>query len=36
MEGYCSAGLSPQRAVVPMEGEEEEDTLGYKIRNCIE
>ena len=25
MEGYCSAGQSPQWAVVPMEEEEEED-----------
>jgi hypothetical protein len=25
MEGYCSAGQSPQRAVVPMEKEEEEE-----------
>ena len=24
MEGHCSAGQSPQWAVVPMEGEEEE------------
>jgi hypothetical protein len=24
MEGYCSTGQSPQRAVVPMEEEEEE------------
>jgi hypothetical protein len=26
MEGYCSTGQSPQRAVVPME---EEDLLNY-------
>jgi hypothetical protein len=25
MEGYCSAGQSPQRAVVPVEEEEEEE-----------
>jgi hypothetical protein len=25
MEGYCSTGQSPQRAVVPMEEEEEEE-----------
>jgi hypothetical protein len=25
MEGYCSTGQSPQRAVVPVEEEEEED-----------
>jgi hypothetical protein len=25
MEGYCSTGQSPQWAVVPMEGEEEEE-----------
>jgi hypothetical protein len=24
MEGYCSTGQSPQRAVVPIEEEEEE------------
>jgi hypothetical protein len=27
MEGYCSTGQSPQRAVVPMEEEEEEDDI---------
>ena len=25
MEGHCSAGQSPEWAVVPMEGEEEEE-----------
>jgi len=25
MEGHCSTGQSPQWAVVPMEGEEEEE-----------
>jgi hypothetical protein len=25
MEGYCSTGQSPQRAVVPMEEKEEEE-----------
>jgi hypothetical protein len=30
MEGYCSTGQSPQRAVVPMEEEEE-----WSIRNTI-
>jgi hypothetical protein len=25
MEGYCSTGQSPQRAVVPMEEEEEKE-----------
>jgi hypothetical protein len=25
MEGYCSTGQSPQRAVVPVEEEEEEE-----------
>jgi CO dehydrogenase/acetyl-CoA synthase beta subunit len=25
MEGYCSTGQSPQRAVVPMEEEEKEE-----------
>jgi hypothetical protein len=25
MEGFCSTGQSPQRAVVPVEEEEEED-----------
>jgi hypothetical protein len=29
MEGYCSTGQSPQRAVVPMEEEEEEDLQKY-------
>jgi hypothetical protein len=28
MEGYCSTGQSPQRAVVPIE-KEEEDILTY-------
>jgi hypothetical protein len=27
MEGYCSAGQSPQRAVVPVEEEEEEEHI---------
>jgi hypothetical protein len=27
MEGYCSTGQSPQRAVVPMEEEEEERSI---------
>jgi hypothetical protein len=26
MEGYCSTDKSPQRAVVPMEEEEEEES----------
>ena len=29
MEGHCSAGQSPQWAVVPMEGEEEEEEKVY-------
>ena len=28
VEGYCSTGLSPQWAVVPMEEEEEEEEPG--------
>ena len=37
MEGYCSTGQSPQRAVGPTEGEEEEEeevvvvTVPYSI-----
>jgi hypothetical protein len=27
MEGYCSTSQSPQRAVAPMEEEEEEDSV---------
>jgi hypothetical protein len=27
MEGYCSTGQSPQRAVVPEEEEEEEESF---------
>jgi len=31
MEGHCSTGQSPQWAVVPMDGgeEEEEDSIGH-------
>jgi hypothetical protein len=29
MEGYCSTGQSPQRAVVPVEEEEEELNLTW-------
>jgi hypothetical protein len=32
MEGYCSTGQSPQRAVVPMEEEEEELLLSLNSR----
>jgi len=33
MEGYCSASQSPQRAVAPMEEEEEDSVinLGYLV-----
>jgi len=31
MEGHCSTGQSPQRAVVPMEEEEEEK----KVFSCL-
>jgi hypothetical protein len=33
MEGYCSTGQSPQRAVVPVEEEEaeEEEEMHYYI-----
>jgi hypothetical protein len=35
MEGYCSTGQSPQRAVVPMEEEEEEhNKLGIMLIKC--
>jgi hypothetical protein len=34
MEGYCSTGQSPQRAVVPME-EEEEDNEGISISKRV-
>jgi hypothetical protein len=34
MEGYCSTGQSPQRAVVPMEEEEELDGQSKLI--CIQ
>jgi hypothetical protein len=33
MEGHCSAGQSPQWAVVPMEEEEEEEEVVK--HNCI-
>jgi hypothetical protein len=29
IEGYCSTGQSPQRAVVPVEGEEEDTVRQY-------
>jgi hypothetical protein len=32
MEGYCSIGQSPQRAVVPMEDEEEEYLMESGVR----
>jgi hypothetical protein len=39
MEGYCSTGQSSQRAVVPMEEEEEEEleTKGkyYSLENRV-
>jgi hypothetical protein len=31
MEGYCSTGQSPQRAVVPVE-EKEEEEVGFIVR----
>jgi hypothetical protein len=39
MEGYCSIGQSPQRAVVPVEEEEEElmetDLCCVDRRSCL-
>jgi hypothetical protein len=35
MEGYCSTGQSLQRAVVPMEEEEEEDFVQSKSVNLL-
>ena len=38
MEGHCSTGQSPQWAVVPMEGEEEEgeeEEEDYNLYNFI-
>jgi hypothetical protein len=32
MEGYCSTGQIPQRAVVPMEGEEEAEELEEELK----
>jgi hypothetical protein len=32
MEGSCSTGQSPQRAVVPVEEEEEEEFLHTRFR----
>jgi hypothetical protein len=34
MEGYCSTGQSPQRAVVPVE-EEEEEEVTVELMNII-
>jgi hypothetical protein len=31
MEGYCSTGQSSQRAVVPMEEEEEEVAVVHEV-----
>jgi hypothetical protein len=35
MEGYCSTGQSPQRAVVPMEEEKEESNLFKGTVLCV-
>jgi hypothetical protein len=35
MEGYCSTGQSPQRAVVPVEEEQEEDLYKYVLPNIV-
>jgi hypothetical protein len=40
MEGYCSTGQSPQRDVVPVEGEEGEEEeevhlVGFTIRKFV-
>ena len=35
MEGYCSTGQSPQRAVVPMEEEEEFEDSFYMIAGLL-
>ena len=32
MEGHCSTGESPQRAVVPMEEEDHHQTIFTKLR----
>jgi hypothetical protein len=34
MEGHCSTGQSPQWAVVPMEGEEEEEVIERNVCRC--
>jgi hypothetical protein len=34
MEGSCSTGQSPQRAVVPVEEEEEEVTVQRILMEC--
>jgi len=37
MEGRCSTGQSPQRAIAPMEEEEEEDvTMSVRIDTSVE
>jgi hypothetical protein len=35
MEGYCSTGQSPQRAVVPTEEEEEEEPKTDELTHYI-
>jgi hypothetical protein len=35
MEGYCSTGQSPQRAVVPVEEEEEESTFSRDVPRVV-
>ena len=31
MEGHCSTGQSPQRAVVPMEEEDDDDSVSRNM-----
>ena len=35
MEGHCSTGQSPQRAVAPMEDEEESNYLRFPKENWL-
>ena len=36
MEGRCSTGQSPQRAIAPMEEEEEDVTMSVRIDTSVE
>jgi hypothetical protein len=35
MEGFCSTGQSPQRAVVPVEEEEEEESVNQMYGDTL-